>query len=112
MSRFQGNACPEQGSTFTKRWTREMWARAAAPAIPLVQAVSGHLVSSATQHHADYVGDDLWAVDFLPGRQLTLTQATAAMRIAVAPDRLEVGQWAAQLGLTAAEACGYAGVTR
>jgi hypothetical protein len=92
-------------------WTREVWARAmAAPSIPQVRAVSGHLVSSATAHHADYVGDDRWAVDFLPGRQLTLEQATAAMRIAVAPDRLEVDRWAALLGMTAAEVRGYAEV--
>ncbi|MFG3525082.1 hypothetical protein ACGF5S_32825 [Nocardia nova] len=89
-------------------WTREMWARAAAPAIPSVQEVDGHLTSEGTAHHADYVGDSLWVVDYLPGRQLTREQATAAMRIAIAPERLEVERWAGQLGLTAAEARGFA----
>ena len=89
-------------------WTREMWARAAAPAIPSVQEVDGHLTSEGTTHHADYVGDSLWVVDYLPGRQLTREQATAAMRIAIAPERLEVERWAGLLGLTAAEARGFA----
>ncbi|WP_281919618.1 hypothetical protein [Nocardia sputorum] len=70
--------------------------------------VRGHLVSEATEHHADYVGQDRWVVDFLPGRQLTREQARAAMRIAVAPDRIEVERWAGLLGLTAAEARGFA----
>ncbi|MGV9823383.1 hypothetical protein [Nocardia xishanensis] len=89
-------------------WTRETWARAAAPTIPSVQEVDGHLVSEATTHHADYVGQDRWVLDYLPGRQLTRAQALAGMRIAVAPERLEVERWATQLGLTAAEARGYA----
>ena len=89
-----------------KDWTPELWARAAAPAIPQVRAVSGHLVSEATKHHADHVGQDRWVVDYLPGRQLSLEQATAAMRIAVAPERLEVDKWSALLGLTATEARG------
>ncbi|MEU4345356.1 hypothetical protein AB0H00_29585 [Nocardia sp. NPDC023852] len=61
------------------------------------------MVSDATAHHADYVGQDRWVVDYLPGRQLTREQARAAMRIAVAPDRFEVDAWAATLGMTAAE---------
>ncbi|MFI5783770.1 hypothetical protein [Nocardia sp. NPDC051570] len=85
-------------------WTREVWARAAAPAIPRIREVDGHLVADATAHHADYVGQDLWVVDWLPGRQFDRQQATAAMRIAVAPERLDVDRWAAQLGLTAREA--------
>lgn len=90
-------------------WTREVWARAAsAQAIPQVHAMHGHLVSDVTTHHADYVGQDVWVVDYLPGRQLTLEQATAAMRIAVAPERLEVDRWAGLLGLTASEARGCA----
>ncbi len=89
-------------------WSRDVWARAAAPAIPSVQEADGHLTSEATRHHADYVGDALWVVDWLPGRQLTRKQATAAMRIAIAPERLEVERWAAQLGLTAAEARAFA----
>lgn len=90
-------------------WTAATWARAtSAPAIPQVREVSGHLVSEATKHHALYVGQDMWVVDFLPGRQLTRQEATAAMRVAIAPERLEVETWAAQLGLTADEARGYA----
>ncbi|MEU4345432.1 hypothetical protein AB0H00_29975 [Nocardia sp. NPDC023852] len=88
-------------------WTREVWRRAAAPAIPVVREIDGHMVSEATVHHADYVGQDRWVVDFLPGRQLSVAQARAAMRIAVAPDRLEVQRWAALLGLTATEARGF-----
>ncbi|WP_433717489.1 hypothetical protein ACQP2U_44055 (plasmid) [Nocardia sp. CA-084685] len=89
-------------------WTREVWARAAAPAMPSVQEVGGHLVSDATAHHADYVGQDRWVLDYLPGRQLTREQAVAGMRIAVAPERLEVERWAGLLGLTVAEAVGFA----
>nr|WP_221333829.1 hypothetical protein [Nocardia transvalensis] len=89
-------------------WTPDIWARAAAPAIPSVREQGGHLVSKATAHHADYVGDGRWVVDYLPGRQLSRAQATAAMRIALAPDRLEVPDWAALLGLTADEARGFA----
>lgn len=85
-------------------WTPEIWRRAAAPAIPAVYVADGHMVSEATEHHADYVGQDRWVVDYLPGRTLTQIQAKAAMRIAVAPEQLEVERWAATLGLTAAEA--------
>lgn len=85
-------------------WTPEIWRRAAVPTIPAVIEAAGHMVSEATEHHADYVGQDRWVVDFLPGRQLSREQASAAMRIAVAPEQLEVDRWAAVLGLTAAEA--------
>ncbi|WP_228799087.1 hypothetical protein [Nocardia cyriacigeorgica] len=68
----------------------------------------GHLISEGTSHHADYVGQDRWVVDFLPGRQLSVEQAIAAMRIAIAPERPEVDRWAGLLGLTAAEARGFA----
>ncbi|WP_433527769.1 hypothetical protein ACQPZ2_44085 (plasmid) [Nocardia pseudovaccinii] len=92
-------------------WTREVWARAAAPTIPAVCVVGSRMISDATEHRADYVGLDRWVVDFLPGRQLSSTQAKAALRIAMAPDRLEVDRWAALLGMTAAEVRGYAGVS-
>lgn len=92
----------------SERWTPAIWRRAAAPTIPAVLEVRGHMVSEETAHQADYVGQDRWVVDFLPGRQLTREQARAAMRIAVAPDRIEVERWAALLGLTAAEARGFA----
>lgn len=88
-------------------WTRETWRRAARPTIPVVAVTGGHMVSEATQHHADYVGQDRWVVDFLPGRQLTPQQARAAMNIAVAPDMPEVQRWATQLGMTPAEVRGY-----
>lgn len=88
-------------------WTPEIWRRAAAPAIPVVRVVGGRMTSESTKHRADYVGQDRWVVDFLPGRQLTRDQARAAMQIAVAPDRLEVDRWAARLGMTAGEARGY-----
>ncbi|WP_433635638.1 hypothetical protein [Nocardia sp. CA-120079] len=89
-------------------WTRDIWRRAEAPTVPAVQVVGGHMVSEATSHHADYVGQGRWVVDFLPGRQLTADQARAAMRIATTPDQLEVDRWAAAIGMTAAEARGYA----
>lgn len=91
-----------------QKWTKATWRRAAAPTIPAVIEAAGHMVSEATAHHADYVGQDRWVVDFLPGRQLTREQARAAMRIAVAPDRIEVERWAGLLDLTAAEARGFA----
>lgn len=87
-----------------KVWTPEIWRRSTASTIPVVYVADGHMVSEATEHHADYVGQDRWVVDYLPGRQLTREQARAAMRIAVAPEQLEVERWAATLGLTAAEA--------
>lgn len=89
-------------------WTPEIWRRAAVSTIPAVYIADGHMVSEATEHHADYVGQDRWVVDFLPGRQLTREQARSAMRIAVAPQQLEVERWAAVLGLTAAEARAFA----
>lgn len=85
-------------------WTRETWRRAATPTIPAVRTEAGHMVADATAHHADYVGQDRWVLDYLPGRQLTREQAVAGMRIAVAPELPEVQRWAAALGLTAAEA--------
>jgi hypothetical protein len=89
-------------------WTPDIWRRAAAPTIPPISVADGHMTSEATEHHADYVGQDRWVVDYLPGRQLTQAQARAAMQIAIAPERLEVERWATQLGMTRAEAVGYA----
>lgn len=91
-------------------WSRDIWRRAATPAIPAIPAVEivdGHMTSEVTTHHADSVGFDLWVVDFLPGRTLTRAQARAAMQIAIAPDQLEVQRWAAAIGMTSAEARGY-----
>lgn len=89
-------------------WNR--WRSAAAPAIPSVEEAGGHMTSDQTSHRADYVGSDRWVVDFLPGRQLTREQARDAMRIAAAPDRVEVAQWASRLGLTATEARAFSTV--
>jgi hypothetical protein len=88
-------------------WTRETWRRAANPTIPAVYVAGGHMASEVTQHTADYVGQEMWVVSWLPGRQLTQKQAKAAMQIAIAPERPEVERWAGQLGMTRAEALGY-----
>jgi hypothetical protein len=86
-------------------WTREIWARAAVPTLPPVDVVDGRrMVSAATTHHADYVGQDRWVVDWLPGRQFDAAAARTAMWIASAPDWPEVERWAPKLGLTPAEA--------
>ncbi|PXX52791.1 hypothetical protein DFR70_13039 [Nocardia tenerifensis] len=66
------------------------------------------MTSESTSHHARYVGQGQWTVDYLPGRQLTGDEAVAAMKIAAAPQRPEVMSWAARLGLTSAEAVGLA----
>ncbi|WP_433603742.1 hypothetical protein ACQPXH_33120 (plasmid) [Nocardia sp. CA-135953] len=66
------------------------------------------MTSKSTPHSARYVGVGKWVVDYLPGRQLTKDEAITAMKIAAAPQRPEVGRWAATVGLTAAEAVGMA----
>ena len=88
-------------------WSRDIWRRAAEPTIPVVYVAGGHMVSEATEHHADSMGEGRWVVDYLPGRHLTQEQAKAAMKIAIAPDKPEVERWSAALGLTTAEALGY-----
>lgn len=88
-------------------WTRDTWRRASTPTIPAVYTVAGHMVSEATPHHADYVGDERWVVSYLRGRQLTKEQARAAMNCAVAPDLPEVERWSARLGMTPAEVRAY-----
>ena len=90
-------------------WSKEMWARAAAPAMPQVHVGRYLITSDATPHHARYMGGThQWTVDWLPGRTLTEEQARAAMFIAVAPDRgSDVQQWAGKLDLTVGEALGY-----
>lgn len=88
-------------------WSRDIWRRAAAPTTPSVNIADGHMVSEATEHHADSMGGDRWVVDFLPGRHLTREQAKVAMQIAIAPDKPEVERWSAAIGLTSAEALGY-----
>ncbi|WP_280453680.1 hypothetical protein [Nocardia brasiliensis] len=64
------------------------------------------IVSDQTKHQARSVGDGAWVVSFLPGRTLTIEQATAAMQAA------EITNWVsaltAQIGLTVAEAAALA----
>lgn len=94
-------------------WSRSVWARAAAPALPAIENDQRHMTSSATTHHADYVGDGLWVLDYLPGRQFDAQAARTAMLIAIAPDWPEVERWAPRLGLTANEARAFvAGVAK
>ena len=89
-------------------WTRDVWARAAAPALPSVEVIDGRwMVSAATEHHADYAGQDTWTVDWLPGRQFNEKLARTAMWIAIAPSWPEVERWAPALGLTPTEARSY-----
>lgn len=90
-----------------KTWTRDIWARAAAPALPAIEIDDRHMTSAATEHHADYVGDGRWVLDWLPGRQFDQETARTAMWIAAAPTWPEVERWAPRLGLTAAEARSY-----
>ncbi|MCX4099214.1 hypothetical protein [Nocardia sp. alder85J] len=93
------------------KWTPEMWARAAAPALPRVQVTPNRrMVAPGTPHLALYVGDGRWVVSWLPGRQFEAGDTVAALRIALAPDWPDVEQWAAQLGLTAAEARSFVAV--
>ena len=87
-------------------WTREIWARATAPTLPGVDSDGQHMTSPATPHHADYVGDGKWVVDWLPGRQFDAKSAKTAMWIAIAPGWPEVERWAPVLGLTSIEARG------
>ncbi|MFE3229863.1 hypothetical protein [Nocardia sp. NPDC059228] len=94
-----------------KVWGPAEWARAAAPAIPLISVDHGVMRSEATAHRAMNVGDGKWVFTGLPGRQFTPEQAKAGMRLAVAPDRLEATGWAKTLGLTVNEAVGLIGTT-
>ncbi|WP_280266700.1 hypothetical protein [Nocardia wallacei] len=89
-----------------KVWGPAEWARAAAPAIPSITVDHGVMRSEATGHRAMDVGDGKWVFTGLPGRQFSPEQAKAGMRLAVAPDRLEAGEWATSLGLTVNEAVG------
>lgn len=85
-------------------WTSDIWARAAGRTLPGVDNDGRHMTSAATGHHADYVGEDRWVVDWLPGRTFTAQAAKAAMLIASAPTWPEVSRWATKLGLTVNEA--------
>ena len=85
-------------------WTREIWSRATISTLPGVDSDGQHMTSPATAHHADYVGEGMWVVDWLPGRQFDAKSARTAMLIASAPTWPEVERWAPKLGLTANEA--------
>ncbi|MEV4129690.1 hypothetical protein [Nocardia sp. NPDC049707] len=67
---------------------------------------SSLMTSDQTEHQAKSVGDGGWVVSFLPGRTLTIEQATAAMQAAEAA--AVVGMLAGAVGLTALETVGLA----
>ncbi|MEU7142100.1 hypothetical protein ABZ942_21810 [Nocardia sp. NPDC046473] len=72
-----------------------------------VQVVDRSLMTSdQTEHQAKSVGAGGWVVSFLPGRTLTIEQATAAMQAAEAI--AVVGVLADQVGLTTLETVGLA----
>ncbi|WP_225725930.1 MULTISPECIES: hypothetical protein [unclassified Nocardia] len=72
-----------------------------------VQVVGRSLMTSdQTEHQAKSVGGGGWVVSFLPGRTLTIEQATAAMQAAEAV--AVVGMLADQVGLTTLETVGLA----
>ncbi|TQM29822.1 hypothetical protein [Nocardia bhagyanarayanae] len=72
-----------------------------------VQVIGRSLMTSdQTEHQAKSVGSGGWVVSFLPGRTLTIEQATAAMQAAEAV--AVVGLLADQVGLTALETVGLA----
>ncbi|WP_456153866.1 hypothetical protein [Nocardia puris] len=64
------------------------------------------MTSDRTDHQARSVGGGGWVVSYLPGRTLTLEQATAAMQAAEVV--ATVGVLADQVGLTALETVGLA----
>jgi hypothetical protein len=72
-----------------------------------VQVIGWSLMSSdQTEHQAKSVGAGGWVVSFLPGRTLTIEQATAAMQAAEAV--ATVGMLADLLALTTLETVGLA----
>ncbi|TLF74455.1 hypothetical protein [Nocardia cyriacigeorgica] len=72
-----------------------------------VQVIGRSLMTSdQTEHQAKSVGSGGWVVSFLPGRTLTMEQATAAMQAAEAVAM--VGTLADLVGLTTLETVGLA----
>ncbi|MEV0294486.1 hypothetical protein [Nocardia sp. NPDC050710] len=72
-----------------------------------VQVIGRSLMTSdRTEHQAKSVGGGGWVVSFLPGRTLTIEQATAAMQAAEAV--AVVGLLADLVGLTTLETVGLA----
>lgn len=86
-----------------------------------VQVVGGSLMTSDhTGHQARSVGAGGWVVSFMPGRTLTIEQATAAMQAAevvaafarqLADELTAIRAYAVPLGLTALELVGMAAGT-
>ena len=64
------------------------------------------MTSDQTEHQAKSVGSGGWVVSFLPGRTLTIEQATAAIQAAEAV--AAVRTLAGQVGLTTMETVGLA----
>ncbi|MEU8895437.1 hypothetical protein [Nocardia sp. NPDC048505] len=64
------------------------------------------MTSDQTEHQARSVGSGGWVVSFLPGRTLTIEQATAAMQLA--EFTATVGPLADLVGLTTLESVGLA----
>ncbi|MFE3317512.1 hypothetical protein [Nocardia sp. NPDC059195] len=64
------------------------------------------MTADQTEHAARSVGNGGWVVSYLPGRTLTIEQATAAMQAAEAIST--ISGLAQQVGLTALEAMGLA----
>ncbi|GAA5047431.1 hypothetical protein GCM10023318_13970 [Nocardia callitridis] len=64
------------------------------------------MTSDQTEHQAKSVGSGGWVVSFLPGRTLTIEQATAALQAAEAA--AAVRMLSGQVGLTAMETVGLA----
>lgn len=72
-----------------------------------VQVIGRSLMTSdQTEHQAKSVGTGGWVVSFLPGRTLTIEQATAAMQAAEAVAIVRL--LADQVGLTTLETVGLA----
>lgn len=71
-----------------------------------VRESASMLTSDQTRHRARSVGEGQWVVSYLPGRTLTIEQATAAMKTAEAV--AWIGSLTQEFGLTAAEAIGLA----
>ncbi|MGQ4598055.1 hypothetical protein [Nocardia sp. R6R-6] len=72
-----------------------------------VQVIGRSLMTSdQTEHQAKSVGSGGWVVSFLPGRTLTIEQATAAIQAAEAV--AAVGMLADLVGLTTLETVGLA----
>jgi hypothetical protein len=71
-----------------------------------IEIGTAEMSSDDTPHRAKWVGEDNWAVSYLPGRTLSTDQAVMALQIAGAVHLVDA--WAAKLGLTAREAFGLA----